>query len=148
MPVLLDRIDGTGINCLVWVGVVSRAEALRFPGLIDAAAPQFGGAWISYFHPAADLSDLDAGCLLELRERLRPIVSVLSARGDFRMILVSNSRYNDPLLDVWRTMAGTDPGYASNPLLVKDVAAAARALDLSAADTERVRQWIRSRTRP
>jgi hypothetical protein len=145
MPVLVDRIEQANVNCLIWVGRVSRSDALEFPGRIDVSRPEFGCRWISYFDPTADLSDLDPACLLELRERLRPVVSGLAAKGAFEMMLVSNSRYNDPMLGVWRAMTATDAAYASNPVLVHSLLSAARALGLSAADAEQARVWIASR---
>jgi hypothetical protein len=146
MPVLVDRIGQIGVNCLIWVGAVSRAEALDFPGRIDPALPEFGCRWISYFDASADLSDLDAECLVQLRGRLRSVVAGLSAKGEFRMMLASNSRYNDPLMAVWRAMTATDDAYRSNPEVVQDVLSASRALGLSEAEAERARAWIELRT--
>ena len=145
MTVLVDRIEPLEVNCLIWLGLVSKAEALAMPGRIDPTRPEFGSRWISYFDAAADLSELDAACLLELRERLRPVVSALAAKGKFRIILASNSKYNDPLLAVWRAMTATDADYLSNPVVVLDIHSAARALGLSAADAERARVWIEAR---
>jgi hypothetical protein len=145
MPVLVDRIGQLEINCLIWVGVVSRSEALGMPGRIDPSRPEFGCRWISYFDSTADLSDLDPACLLELLERLRSVVAGLAAKGEFRMILASKSKYNDPLLAIWRAMTATDPAYLSNPVVVHDIHSASRALGLSAADADRARVWIESR---
>ena len=145
MPVLVDRIDQTEVNCLIWIGLVSRSEALGMPGRIDPSRPKFGRRWISYFDSTADLSHLDAACLVELRERLRPVVSGLAADGEFRMILASNSKYNDPLVAVWRAMVANDADYLSSPVVVHDIHSASRALGLSAADAERARVWIESR---
>ena len=52
--------------------------------------------------------------ILELRERLRPVVTVLAAKGELEMMLVSNSKYNDPMIAVWRAMTATDATYPSN----------------------------------
>ena len=145
MPVLVDRIGQIDVNCLIWVGLVSRSDALGFPGRIDPSLPEFGCRWISFFDTTADLSDLDAACLLELRERLRPVVSGLAAKGEFRMMLASNSKYNDPLVAIWRAMIATDADYLSDPVIVHDIHSAARALGLSAADAERARVWIELR---
>jgi hypothetical protein len=145
MPVLVDRIGQIEVNCLIWVGVVSRAEALGLPGRIDPSRPEFGCRWISYFDSTADLSDLDPACLLELRERLRSVVSGLAAKGEFRMMLASNSKYNDPMLAVWRGMTATDATYLSSPVLVRDIDSASCALGLSTADADLVRVWIESR---
>jgi len=145
MTVLIDRIGQTGVDCLIWVGRVSKSEALALPDRVDPAQPQFGYRWISYFDSTADLSELDAPCLLALRDRLRPIVAVLAAKGPFRMILATNSRYNDPLLAVWQAIATLDADYPSNPTIERDIPSAARALGLSAAEAEDARLWIESR---
>ena len=144
MPVLIGRIEQVEVNCLIWHGPVSRSEALGFPGRIDPSRPEFGCRWISYFDPGADLSDLDPACLLELRERLRPVIAALGAKGEFKVLLVSNSKYNDPMLAAWRTMTATDPTYPSSPAFAPDVLSAPEVLGLSAADAERARVWIES----
>ncbi|HXQ12319.1 MAG TPA: hypothetical protein VN805_15085 [Caulobacteraceae bacterium] len=144
MPVLVGEIGPIKVNCLIWTGVVSRSEALGFPARIDPSRPEFGRRWITYFDAGADISDMDAACVIELRERLRPVTAALAAKGELRVILVSNSRYNDPFLAMWRTLAATDATYASNPELVHDIDSAAQALGLSAADAEQVRAWIDS----
>jgi hypothetical protein len=145
MPVLVDRIGRTKINSLIWVGKVSKSEALGFPGRIDPSRPEFGCDWISYFDLEADLSALDAECLFELRERLRPVVVGLAAKGEFRMTLVSNSAYNNPMLAAWQAMTITDAAYPSNPVFTHDIASASRVLGLSAADAKRARLWIEAR---
>ncbi len=145
MPVFVDRIGQTDVNCLIWAGPVSKSDALEMPGRIDPSRPEFGCRWISYFDATADLSDLDAACLLELRERLRSVVAGLAAKGEFRMILASNSKYNDPLVAVWRAMSATDAAYASNPVVAHGIHAAARTLGLTATDAAHARRWIESR---
>jgi hypothetical protein len=145
MPVLVDRIAETGVNCLIWFGRVSKSEALGLPGRIDPSRAEFGHRWISYFDSTADLSELDRACLLELQERLRPVVGGLAAKGEFRMMLVSNSKFNVPLLAAWGAINATDETYPSNPLVVRDVHAASQALGLSAAEAERASVWIESR---
>ncbi len=145
MPVFVGELGEIKVNCLVWSGRVSRAEALGVAARIDARRPEFGSRWISYFDSEVDLSDLDPDCLMALRERLRPVTAALAAKGAFEMMLVSNSRYNDPLLAMWRSLTATDDAYASSPVLVHDIASAARALGLAAADAERTREWIEAR---
>jgi len=70
----------------------------------------------------------------------------LAAKGEFKMMLVSNTKYNDPLMAVWRGMTATDSDYASNPAIVHDIHSASRALGLSAVDADYARVWIESRT--
>lgn len=142
MPILMGRIEHIGLNCAIFIGAVSRADALGFPGRIDPTSPAFGASWISYFHDFADLSDLDASCLLELRDRLRPVVAALSAKGVFQMKLVSRSTFNDPLLAAWRSIVSNDPDYASSPRLLHDLPSAVRDLGLSETDGEQIRAWL------
>ena len=145
MPVLVDRIEDTKVNCLIWVGRVSKSEALGMPARIDPSRSKFGRCWISYFDSTADLSDLDAATLVELRERLRPVVCRLAAQGEFKMILASNSIFIDPLLAAWRAMVATDADYPSNPVHVRSIDSASQALGLSAEDARQARTWIESR---
>lgn len=145
MPILIERIDELDINCLIWVGEISRSEALGFPARIDPSLPEFGCRWISYFDSGADLSDLNPESLLDLRKRLKPVVAALAAKGEFKAMLVSNSRYNDPLLEVWQAIVATDPAYPSAPVFMSGIHDAARALGLSEADAERLWLWIQSR---
>ena len=112
------------------------------PAGIDAFRPRLGTRWISYFDSSADLSELDAACLVELRERLRPVVKKLAAQGEFQMVLASNSVFIDPLLAVWRTMVATDSDYPSNPVTVRGIDSASRALGLSASQAGQARSWI------
>jgi hypothetical protein len=146
MPVLVEHIAEPDLNCLIWLGRVTRAQALAMPARIDPAQPRFGARWISYFDAAADLSDMDAACLLELRERMRPVVVGLAANGPFRMVLASNSTFNDFLVAAWRAMVGPDASYPSDPVIVRDLDSAARALGLSPAQSEQARLWIEART--
>ncbi len=115
MPVLVGAAGDVGLDYLAFAGKVSRREALAFPERIDPDWPEIGTRWITVFHPAADMSDLDAECLLAIKARLRPVVGKLAAKGSFRMILVSNSTYNDHLMQCWRAMTVGDPTYPSNP---------------------------------
>lgn len=142
MPVLVGELGPIKINCLIWTGVVSRSEAFAVPDRIDPSRPEFGARWISYFDAGVDISDLDGPSLVELRERFRPLVAGLAAKGDFQTVLVSNSRYNDPLLNVWRAMTASDDAYASSPEFVHDIPTAAHALGLSGADADDVQTWI------
>ncbi len=115
MPVLVGSLGDLGLNCLIFAGRVSRSEALGFPARISPERPEFGVRWLTIFDSAADMSDLDADSLLTIKERLRPVVAGLLVKGQFRMILVSNSRFNDHLMECWRAMTVTDPSYPSNP---------------------------------
>jgi len=142
LPITLDRIDELGINCTIWTGRVTRDQALAYPLQIDPAAPETGCDWINYFHPDADLSDLDATTLLELLEVLRPVVAALRDKGDLRVTLVSGSRYLDPLLSVWKTIAETDADYAAKPVFVKSVAAAVRQLGRTEEEAARAQAWM------
>src|SRR5579871_108581 len=142
MPVLVGEMGPITINCLIWTGVVTRAEALAVPGRLHPERPEFGARWISYFADGVDLSQLDPDTLVALRDRFRPVIRALGAKGEFKSVLVSNSRYNDPLLAMWRLLSAMDASYASNPELANDVGAAARELGLSDAEAEQVKAWI------
>ena len=148
MPVIVDKIEGADLNCLIWLGRVTRAQALAVPGRIHPDQPEFGCRWISYFDASADLSDLDAASLIELRDRMRPVVEQLAAKGEVKMILTSNSMFNDFLIAAWRAMVGPDASYPSSPVVVRDLDGAARALGLSEAEAETVRLWIEARIGP
>ena len=142
MPVILGELGPIKVNCLIWTGAVTRSEALGVPARIDPSRPEFGPRWMSYFNAGVDLSDLDPATFLEFRDRFRPVVSALAAKGEYRSIIVSNSRYNDPLLAVWRTLVATDDSYAANPEHVPTFQAAAHALALSQADANELERWI------
>ena len=124
MPVLVGSLGDLGLNCLIFSGRVGRNEALGFPARIHPARAEFGSRWLTVFDAAADMSDLDADCLLAIKERLKPVVIGLLPKGPFRNVLVSNSRFNDHLMDCWRAMTVTDPSYPSNPETAATVAEA------------------------
>jgi len=115
MPVLVGAVANVGLDYLAFTGRVSRREALAFPERVEPDRRDVGTRWITIFHPAADMSDLDPECLLAIKARLRPVVARLGARGSFRMILVSDSPDNDRLMQSWRAMTVSDPTYASKP---------------------------------
>lgn len=115
MPVVMGTVAGAGLDYLGFAGKISRREALAFPGRVQPDSPEVGVRWITVFDPAADLSDLDAGCLLGINLRLRPVVARLQAKGPFRMILVASSADNGRLIERWRAMTAVDPAYLSHP---------------------------------
>ena len=115
MPIAIGVFPGLDLNYLVFAGRVTRQEALAFPARIDPARPDFGCRWLTLFEAGADLSELDAPCLLAIKERLLPVVVRLGAKGKMRSVLVSNSKYNDHLMGCWRAMVSPDPDYPSEP---------------------------------
>ena len=145
MPVLVGSLGDLGLNCLIFAGRVSRSEALGFPGRILPDRDEFGGRWITVFDTAADLSDLDADCLLTIKERLRPVVAGLLAKGPFQAILVSNSKYNDHLVAAWKAMTVTDPTYPTNPETATTVLEACVRHGLSRDDAAAAAVWIDQR---
>ena len=142
MPILVEHLAELQLTALIWLGRVTRAQALAMPARLHPERPEFGSRWISYFDAGADLSDLDAATLIELRERLRPVVGQLAAKGEFRMVLASNSIFNDFLAAAWRAMVAPDASYPSNPVVVRDIDGAARALGLTPAQADQARAWI------
>ena len=142
MPVLVGSLGDLGLNCVIFAGRVSRAEALDFPARILPDSAEFGVRWLTIFDAAADMSDLDADCLLTIKERLRPVVAGLLAKGPFRMILVSNSRFNDQLMDCWRAMTVTDTSYPSNPETASTIAEACARHGLPRDEAAAATVWI------
>jgi hypothetical protein len=142
VPILVEHLAQSQLTSLIWLGRVTRAQALALPARLHPEQPQFGSRWISYFDAGADLSDLDAATLIELRERLRPVVVQLAAKGEFRMVLASNSMFNDFLIAAWRAMVGPDASYPSDPVVVRDLPAAARVLGLTDDEAETAQGWI------
>jgi hypothetical protein len=115
MPVVMGTVAAAGLDYLGFTGKVSAHEALTFPERVRADDPEVGVRWITVFDPTADLSDLDPGCLLGVKARLRPVVARLQSKGPFRMILVANGAEAGAVVERWRTMTVADRTYASYP---------------------------------
>jgi hypothetical protein len=115
MPIVMGTVAGAGLDYLGFAGRVSPREALTFPERLQPDSPEVGVRWITVFDPGADLSDLDADCLLDIKARLRSGVSQLQGKGNFRMILVAGPADNAQLIERWRAMTAPDPTYESNP---------------------------------
>ena len=115
MPVVMGSVAGAGLDYLGFTGRVSAREALTFPERVRAEDPKVQVRWITVFDPTADLSQLDADCLLGVKARLRPVVATLQTKGPFRMILVTGSTGAGRLIERWQTMTVADPTYASDP---------------------------------
>ena len=140
MPVFVGAFPGLDLNYLVFAGKVTQAEALAFPARIRPETPQFGCRWLTVFEAGADLSELDAQCLLGIKARLTPVVVRLGAKGSMRSVLISNSKYNDHLMDCWRAMVGTDPAYPSDPETAASLADACARHGLTPVETS----WVES----
>ncbi len=140
MPVFVGAVPGLDLNYLVFAEKVTKAEALAFPARIRPETPQFGCRWVTVFEAGADLSELDAQCLLGIKARLTPVVVRLGAKGAMRSILISNSKYNDHLMDCWRAMVGTDPTYPCDPETAASLAHACAAHGLTPVETS----WVES----
>ncbi len=146
MPIAIGAVPGLDLNYLVFSGKVTRPEALAFPARIDPDQPDVGRRWVTVFESGADLSDLDADCLLAVKERLLPVVvRIGAAKGPMRSVLVSNSKYNDHLMDCWRTMVSADPEYPSDPETAASVREACARHGLAASEITRVESFLEHR---
>ena len=140
MPIFVGAFPGLDLNYLVFAGKVTQAQALAFPARIRPETPQFGCRWITVFEAGADLSELDAPCLLSIKARMTPVVIRLGAKGKMRSVLISNSKYNDHLMDCWRAMVGTDPTYPCDPETAASLADACARHGLTLVETS----WVES----
>ena len=140
MPVFVGAFPGLDLNYLVFAGKVTQAEALAFPARIRPEAPQFGCHWLTVFEAGADMSELDAPCLLAIKAHLTPVVVRLGRKGKMRSVLISNSKYNDHLMECWRAMVGTDPAYPSDPETAASLADACARHGLTPEETS----WVES----
>ncbi len=147
MPIAVGAFPGLDLNYLIFAGRVTRQEALAFPGRIDPSRSDFGCRWLTLFESGADMSDLDAPCLLAIKERLTPVVVRLGAKGTMRSILVSNSKYNDHLMDCWRAMVAADPAYPSDPETAASVREACGRHGLCVTETAWVENFLEYRLR-
>ncbi len=145
MPVLVGSLGDLGLNYLAFVGKVSRTDALEFPASIVAESPEFGVRWLTIFDVAADMSDLDADCLLALKARLAPVIVRLAVKGPFRIILISHSMYNDHLVACWQAMTASDPDYPSNPETAPSIADACARHVLTLPQAAAAEAWMKQR---
>ncbi len=73
------------------------------------------------------------------------MISPFALDSEVTIILVSDSKYDDPLLAAWEAMASAGAEYFSNPVLVKHIRAASQALGLSPSDAQLLRSRIEAR---
>jgi hypothetical protein len=115
MPVVVGSVADVGLDYLGFAGKVSRGEALAFPGRVDAEMPAGAPGWITVFHPDADLSALDAECLMGVKDRLKPVVARMQAERPFRMVMVADAAGPADVVARWRQLTVQDPNYPSQP---------------------------------
>jgi hypothetical protein len=136
MPVVIGTVAAAGLDYLGFAGKVSPSEALTFPERVQPENPDVGVRWITVFGPGADLSDLDADCLLALKARLRSVVARLQSGGPYRMILVASPADNGRLIERWQAMTAPDPTYESSPEAVHSIREACARHGLTAAQIQ------------
>ena len=131
MPVIIGSIEDLGLNYLIFTGSVSRDDLQQFPGRLTRSGYMSGVDWVVYFDPNADLSDVDAACLFDLKKELAIVISAFHDAGDLNVLLLLNS--NDDVVD---------PDYPTNPLLAKDFSAAAYMFGLTEAQCQIAKRRI------
>jgi hypothetical protein len=118
VPVAVTSHPALGLSSLLFTGRVTRRQAVELPLRIDPDSATAGSRWINVFDEDADLSELDPDALIEVMSRMRHVVAALSAKGELKVVIVSNSRFNDILADCWVALVKTDESYQSNPVKV------------------------------
>ena len=141
MPVIIGSIEDLGLNYLIFTGSVSRDDLQQFPGRLTRSGYMSGVDWVVYFDPNADLSDVDAACLFDLKKELAIVISAFHDAGDLNVLLLLNSN-DDVVAQSWWTLVGTDPDYPTNPLLAKDFSAAAYMFGLTEAQCQIAKRRI------
>jgi hypothetical protein len=140
VSVSLAKVKECSLNCLLFVGAVSKADFVKLAKSIRSDHRACSGErWLIYVDPFADISELDVDCLVELKNITTK--NVPTHRG-LDLVIISNSRFNDIVADAWCLLVDADPDYPYGALRANDVAAAAELMGLTARQAEIVRRQL------
>lgn len=131
MSISIARFPEFRLAVIVFRDVIAADELLAFFRGSEADRED-ETRWLTYLDPHADLSQLDLMSITELKrvvdrkQRERP-----PAEG-VRSAIVSNSRRNDPMVNLWKGYIGRDPDHLAKPVAFASLEGACAYLGLPA----------------
>jgi hypothetical protein len=141
MSISIARFPEFKLALVVFRDLIEAEELLAFYGGCEADRDG-ESRWLTYVDPDADLSQLDLMTITELKrvagrkQRERPWVE------GFRAAIVSNSRRNDPMVNLWKGYVGRDPDHFAKPLVFPSLDGACAYLGLPAEARETLAQAV------
>jgi hypothetical protein len=124
MGITLKRFQSPPLNLLIYSGTVNRQMVLDFYPNIDPNNPANANPWLTYMPDDVDISELDLMVFVELKRALEPILKALTPDKPLVSALMTGSRTNAAILNLWRGYVGRDPQYNSEPTVFSSLAAA------------------------
>ena len=88
--------------------------------------------WLTFVAPDADLAQLDLMSITELKRVVDRKRRERPWDESFRSAIVSDSRRNDPMVNLWKGYVGRDPEHRSKPVVFSSLEGACAYLGLSA----------------
>jgi hypothetical protein len=145
MSISITRFPEFKLGLIVFRDLIDAAEVLDFFRGPDA--DRHGETRrLTYIDPGADLSQLDLMSITELKRVIDRKRRERALDESFRIAIVSNSRRNDPIVNLWKGYVGRDPDHLSKPVVFSSLEGACAYLGLPAEAREALAQAVGLRT--
>lgn len=141
MSITLSRFPEFKLALLAFRDRIDAAEMLEFFRGRNADR-ESETRWLTWIDPGADLSQLDLMSITELKRLVDRKQRERAWDENFRTAIVSNSRRNDPMVNLWKGYVGRDPDHLSKPVVFSNLEGAYAYLGLPAEARETVAQAI------
>lgn len=141
MSISVVRFPQFKLGLIVFRDVIAADEMLAFFRGPDADRED-ETRWLTYVDPHADLSQLDLMSITELKRVVDRKQQERPLDGSFRSAIVSDSRRNDPMVNLWKGYIARDPGHLVKPVAFASLEGACAYLGLPAEAREVVAQAI------
>jgi len=115
MSISITRFPRFKLALLVFRDLIGAPEMLAFfRG--GAAEREVETRWLTYIDAGADLSQLDLMSITELKRVIDRRQRERAWNETFRTAIVSSSRRNDPMVNLWKGYVGRDPDHLCKPV--------------------------------
>lgn len=141
MSITLSRFPEFKLARLVFRDRIDAAEMLEFFRGRNADR-ESETRWLIWIDAEADLSQLDLMSITELKRLVDRKQRERAWDENFRTAIVSNSRRNDPMVNLWKGYVGRDPDHLSKPVVCSNLEGACAYLGLPAEAREVLAQEI------
>lgn len=141
MSISISRFPEFKLALLVFRDLIDAAEMLDF--FRGQGADREGETRrLTYIDPGADLSQLDLMSITELKRVIDRTRRERAFDKSFRAAIVSYSRRNDPIVNLWKGYVGRDPDHLAKPVVFSSLDGACAYLGLPAEAREALAQVV------
>jgi hypothetical protein len=129
MSISITRFPEFKLALVLFRGPIDAAEMLDF--FRGPWADRDGETrWLTFVAPDADLAQLDLMSITELKRVVDRKRQEQPWDESFRSAIVSDSRRNDPMVNLWKGYVGRDPGHRAKPVVFSSLEGASAYLGL------------------